>query len=152
MRYFLIVLALLVGGCATTAVKSAPQYRVAGVVDGVEVRVYQTRRDFLAGVPAHVAALQDAMKRVAPGTGTVGYYDWKTKVIHLASASAVMLVHEVKHHLEPNWYHGFTPTPEDQGWRQVGVNKIFILKSKEFPVRDGETIDSVIIRLKEFLK
>ena len=155
MRKFLcIILLAWLSGCVPVLVKP-PAYRSLGTVDGVEVRLYSTRRDFMVGIPAHVASFSISINRISPGEAVGAHYNRHDKIIHLSAPSAdpsVAFVHELKHHLESSWWHGYTSAPEDQGWRQVGPNKIFILRGREFPVRDGETVESVMVKLREFLR
>jgi len=142
-----LVLCAISVSCAPVIIKP-PSYRSLGTVAGVEVRIYQTRRDFLAALPKHVAAFAETIERLAPGTGAHGFFDPDTKIIHVID-NAALLVHEIKHHLEDPWVHGLTPSPEDQGWRQVGKDKVFTLRGVDFPVHENETAESVIIRLKK---
>ena len=151
MRHFLIALALLIGGCATVTLKpSSPQFRMAGIVAGVEIRVYSTRHDLLAGIPMHVVAFSASIEKIDPNRGVGAFYDWNREVIHIQEGDTMALVHEFKHYVDVPWVHGFTSSPEDQGWRQSGLDKIFILRDKEFAIRDSETIEAVVMRLKEF--
>lgn len=144
----IIVLSCAVSACATVAVQP-PGYRDLGTVAGVEVRVYSSYADLLRGLPPLVAAFFDTISRIYGRQWRLGgYYDQDKKIIHVLDNPA-SLVHEFKHHLEPSWVHGFPIRPEDQGWRQVGPDKMFTLRGREFPVGDRESVESVMSRFKE---
>jgi hypothetical protein len=85
---------------SSSALRSDPEiYRVGEL----EVRLYQDQERMSRDLPPSIA-LAGALKIGAKQLQILGYYDEKNKRIFSINDARVLL-HEIKHYLEPHWRH-----------------------------------------------
>ena len=74
-------------------------------VGDVEVRLYSSREAMAKELP-EVLQLADNLRVTDKVIKVFGYYDRENNVIYSVN-DARTVVHEFRHHLEPDWKHGF---------------------------------------------
>ena len=74
-------------------------------VGDVEVRLYSSREAMAKELP-EVLQLADNLRVTDKVIKVFGYYDRENNVIYSVN-DARTIVHEFRHHLEPDWKHGF---------------------------------------------
>ena len=72
-------------------------------VGELEIRLYQDQDSMARELPASLA-LVDALRIGGKRLRVLGYYDNQNKRIYSINDARVLL-HEIKHYLEPNWRH-----------------------------------------------
>jgi len=96
---FLTVLCLLLISCAA-AVSSKPEiYRIGEL----EVRLFKDRESLAQQLPPLLSAVQ-ALSVGGSQVKVMGYFDRQNKRIYSLDDTRVLL-HELKHYLEPGWKH-----------------------------------------------
>lgn len=96
--------AVIVAGAGTAVGIVAAQAAIAAApevfrIGEIEVRVYKDRSKLVADLPP--------LMRAVNGTGAtkvLGFYDRQKNVLYTVEDIRVLL-HELKHHLEPEWKH-----------------------------------------------
>jgi len=96
---FLTVLCLLLSACAA-AVSSKPEiYRIGDL----EVRLYKDQESLAQQLPPILSAVQ-ALSVGGRQVKVMGYFDRQNKRVYSLDDTRVLL-HELKHYLEPDWKH-----------------------------------------------
>ena len=96
----LAILCLLLSSCATIGVSSKPAvYRIGEV----EVRLYKDRESLAQQLPPVLSAVQ-ALSVGGQQVKVLGYFDRQNKRIYSLDDTRVLL-HELKHYMEPEWKH-----------------------------------------------
>ena len=88
---------MLASGCSVTIPPKV--YRTGELT----IRVYQSPDAMLKDMPDVFGYVAQA------GFKAHGWYDKKTKTIYTIRSMSV-LIHELRHYLEPSWQHGLTST------------------------------------------
>jgi hypothetical protein len=96
---FLTVLCLLLSACAATVSSKPEIYRIGDL----EVRLYKDRESLAQQLPPILNAVQ-AMSVGGRQVQVMGYFDRQNKRIYSLDDTRVLL-HELKHFLEPDWKH-----------------------------------------------
>ena len=95
----LAVLCLLLSSCAA-AISSGPEiYRIGEL----EVRLYKNRETLAQELPPLLSTLE-ALRVGGKQVQVLGYFDRQKKRIYSIDDPRVLL-HELKHYLEPDWRH-----------------------------------------------
>jgi hypothetical protein len=100
------LLALFLNACSAGMIVSSSAHRSDPEIFRVgelEVRLYQDRERMSRDLPRSIA-LAGALKIGAKQLQILGYYDEKNKRIFSINDARVLL-HEIKHYLEPHWRH-----------------------------------------------
>ena len=105
-----LFLALFLSSCATTTVGNPEIFRVGKL----EVRLYNDRERMAQDLPS-VLALADSLRVGNKQLKVLGYYDSQNQRVYSINDARVLL-HELKHYLEPNWRH------------EIGANYLEALK------------------------
>ena len=105
------VLCLLLSSCAA-AISSGPEiYRIGDL----EVRLYKNRETLAQELPPLLSTLE-ALRVGGNQVQVLGYFDRQKKRIYSIDDPRVLL-HELKHYLEPDWRHDIEcarPTAPDE--------------------------------------
>jgi len=103
---FVSLLLLILTSCSTGMVGSSSTLRADPEIFRVgelEIRLYQDREKMTRELPPSLA-LAGAMRIGGKQLQILGYYDEQNKRIFSVNDARVLL-HEVKHYLEPHWRH-----------------------------------------------
>jgi len=103
---FVSLLFLILTSCSTGMVGSSSTLRADPEIFRVgelEVRLYQDREKMTRDLPPSLA-LPGAMRIGGKQLQILGYYDEQNKRIFSVNDARVLL-HEIKHYLEPHWRH-----------------------------------------------
>jgi len=100
---FVALLPIVFNACSATG-SLAPRSDVEIFKVGeLEIRVYQDQDKMARELPEPLA-LFDALRIGSKRLRVMGYYDEKNKRIYSVNDTRVLL-HEIKHYLEPQWRH-----------------------------------------------
>lgn len=103
---FVSLLLLILNSCSTGRVGSTSTLRADPEifrVGDLEVRLYQDREKMSRDLPPSLA-LAGALRIGGKQLQVLGYYDEQNKRIFSVNDARVLL-HEIKHYLEPHWRH-----------------------------------------------
>jgi hypothetical protein len=103
---FINLLLLILNSCSTAMVGSSSSVRADPEifrVGDLEVRLYQDRKKMSRDLPPSLA-LAGALRIGGKQLQILGYYDEQNKRIFSVNDARVLL-HEIKHYLEPHWRH-----------------------------------------------
>jgi hypothetical protein len=96
---FLAVLCFLLSACAATVSSKPEIYRIGEL----EVRLYKNHESLAQQLPPLLSAVQ-ALSVGGTQVKVMGYFDRQNKRIYSLDDTRVLL-HELKHYLEPDWKH-----------------------------------------------
>ena len=91
---------LFLGSCAAVTRDNPETYRVGDL----EVRLYQDREKMVRDLPTALSLI-DATRLGDTQLRILGYYDRQKRRIYSIDDARILL-HELKHYLEPDWRHG----------------------------------------------
>ena len=106
-KLIFVALLLLILSACSAGMAGSPSALRSDVeifrVGELEIRLYQNQDSMARELPASLA-LVDALRVGGKRLRVLGYYDNQNKRIYSINNARVLL-HEIKHYLEPNWRH-----------------------------------------------
>jgi hypothetical protein len=110
----LAALCLSLSSCAAATFSSPEVYRIGEI----EVRLYKNRETLAQELPPLLSTLE-ALRVSGKQVQVLGYFDRQKKRIYSIDDPRVLL-HELKHYLEPDWRHDIECTRPTTPHEQVG--------------------------------